>query len=127
MCARCTTPTAPMRCAGSSWPRPSCAAGTSSSKSRRSATRPATSCCRCGRPRGDVCDFLALYGTAAAGRDAAGRPTGYRGRTRHDSTDVMDRYLLARTGELVRGVKESMTALAIADAADQIQDYLDML
>ena len=78
-------------------------------------------------PLWNVWYFLALYGNAAGEKDAAGRPTGYRGRTRHDSTDVMDRYLLARTGELVRGVKESMTALAIADAADQIQDYLDML
>src|SRR5699024_7613065 len=66
-------------------------------------------------PLWNVWYFRALYGSAAGEKDAAGRPTGYRGRPRHDSTDVMDRYLLARTGELVRGVKESMTALAIAD------------
>ena len=38
----------------------------------------------------------------------------------------MDRYLLSRTGDLVRGVRASFRA-AIADAAEQIQDHLDML
>jgi isoleucyl-tRNA synthetase len=78
-------------------------------------------------PLWNVWYFLGLYANAAGEKDAAGKPAGYRGRTRYESTDVMDRYLLARTGDLVREVKESMTALAIADAAELIQDYLDML
>ncbi|MGO1423327.1 MAG: DUF5915 domain-containing protein, partial [Brachybacterium sp.] len=78
-------------------------------------------------PLWNVWYFLGLYANAAGEKDAAGKPVGYRGQTRYDSTDVMDRYLLARTGDLVRGVQESMTALAIADAAELIQDYLDML
>ncbi|MGY5763908.1 isoleucine--tRNA ligase [Brachybacterium sp. DNPG3] len=78
-------------------------------------------------PLWNVWYFLGLYANAAGPKDADGTPTGYRGRTRHDSTDVMDRYLLARTGELVRSVRESMTALAIADASEQVEDYLDML
>ncbi|MGO2191746.1 MAG: class I tRNA ligase family protein, partial [Brachybacterium sp.] len=78
-------------------------------------------------PLWNVWYFLGLYANAAGEKDASGKPTGYRGQTRFDSTDVMDRYLLARTGDLVREVKEAMTALAIADAAELIQDYLDML
>ncbi len=78
-------------------------------------------------PLWNVWYFLALYANAAGEKDAAGEPLGHRGRTRYDSTDVMDRYLLARTGDLVREVKEAMTALSIADGAELIQDYLDML
>ncbi|MGP5365513.1 class I tRNA ligase family protein, partial [Brachybacterium tyrofermentans] len=78
-------------------------------------------------PLWNVWYFLGLYANAAGEKDAGGKPTGYRGRSRYESTDVMDQYLLARTGDLVRDVKESMTGLAIADAAELIQDYLDML
>jgi isoleucyl-tRNA synthetase len=78
-------------------------------------------------PLWNVWYFLALYANAAGPKDADGRPTGYRARDRYEAGDVLDRYLLARTGDLVREVKASMTALAIADAAEKIQDYLDML
>jgi isoleucyl-tRNA synthetase len=78
-------------------------------------------------PLWNVWYFLALYANAAGEKDAAGKPAGYRGRTRYESTDVMDRYLLARTGDLAREVKEAMTALSIADAAELIEDHLDML
>ena len=78
-------------------------------------------------PLWNVWYFLALYANAAGEKDASGRPTGHRGEARHESTDVMDRYLLSRTGELVRGVRASFRELAIADAAEQIQDHLDML
>ncbi|WP_193104155.1 isoleucine--tRNA ligase [Brachybacterium sp. FME24] len=78
-------------------------------------------------PLWNVWYFLGLYSNAAGEKDSEGRPTGYRGRTRYDSDDVMDQYLLARTGDLVRDVREQLTALAIADASELIQDYLDML
>jgi isoleucyl-tRNA synthetase len=78
-------------------------------------------------PLWNVWYFLGLYANAAGPKDAEGRPQGYRGRTRYESEDVMDRYLLARTGDLARGVRASFEELAIADAAEQIQDYLDML
>src|SRR5690625_5512800 len=39
----------------------------------------------------------------------------------------MDRYLLARTGQLVRSTRRHFEDLAIADAAEDIQGYLDML
>ncbi|UYG15470.1 isoleucine--tRNA ligase [Brachybacterium huguangmaarense] len=78
-------------------------------------------------PLWNVWYFLALYANAAGPKDADGRPAGYRARERHESDDVMDRYLLARTGTLVRTVRDQLTELAIADAAASIQDYLDML
>ncbi|MEE1651772.1 isoleucine--tRNA ligase [Brachybacterium sp. J144] len=78
-------------------------------------------------PLWSVWYFLGLYANAAGEKDAGGIPAGYRGRPRHESDDVMDRYLLARTGELVRGVRERLTALAIADGVELIEDYLDML
>lgn len=78
-------------------------------------------------PLWNVWYFLGMYGNAAGAKDETGRPTGYRGQARYESDDVMDRYLLARTGRLVREVREQMTDLAIADAAASIQSYLDML
>lgn len=78
-------------------------------------------------PLWNVWYFLALYANAAGEKDDEGRPTGYTGRERYESDDVMDRYLLSRTGDLVRGVRTSLRELAIADAAEQIQDHLDML
>ncbi len=78
-------------------------------------------------PLWNVWYFLALYANAAGPKDADGRPAGYRARERHESDDVMDCYLLARTGTLVRTVRDQLTELAIADAAASIQDYLDML
>jgi isoleucyl-tRNA synthetase len=65
-------------------------------------------------PLWNVWYFLGLYANAAGPQDAAGKPTGYQGQTRHESTDVLDRYLLARTGDLVREVRTAMTGLAIA-------------
>src|SRR5690625_7584405 len=45
-------------------------------------------------PLWNVWYFLAMYANAAGPKDSEGRPAGYRGRARHESTDVMDRYLL---------------------------------
>ena len=50
MSMRSSTATARTPCAGSSWPRRSCAAETSSSPNRASATVSARSCSRCGTP-----------------------------------------------------------------------------
>lgn len=71
--------------------------------------------------------FLALYANAAGETGADGKPVGYDAKERYESTDVMDRYLLARTGQLVRDVQEQLDALTIADAAASIESYLDML
>ncbi|WP_010533948.1 isoleucine--tRNA ligase [Brachybacterium squillarum] len=78
-------------------------------------------------PLWNVWSFLAMYANAAGEKDAEGRPAGYLGEDRHESTAVMDRYLLARTGQLVREAGAHFRELAIADAAEDIQGYLDML
>ena len=80
----------------------SCAAATSSSPRRASARASARSCCRCG----DVY-FFTLTPNArggpsrASGRRPATRPSGAPTRP-----NVLDRYLLAKTGDLVDGVTE---------------------
>ncbi|MDO5645315.1 MAG: isoleucine--tRNA ligase [Dermabacter sp.] len=71
--------------------------------------------------------FLALYANAAGPKGADGTPEGYEAQPRYTSTDVMDRYLLARTGTLVRDVQAQLDALTIAEAAASIQSYIDML
>ena len=78
-------------------------------------------------PLWNVWYFLALYANAAGDKDAQGRPTGYVGETRYESSDVMDRYLLARTGALVADVRAALTELRVADAAALLQDHLDLL
>ncbi|CAM4028688.1 isoleucine--tRNA ligase [Helcobacillus massiliensis] len=78
-------------------------------------------------PLWNVWYFYALYANAAGTKDADGRPAGYEGRLRYDSTDVMDRYLLARTGQLVESVRGQMMGLHVASAAAEIQAFLDML
>ncbi|GAB2539100.1 isoleucine--tRNA ligase [Brachybacterium huguangmaarense] len=78
-------------------------------------------------PLWNVWYFLALYSNAAGPKDADGRPTGYTGRVRHESDDVMDRYLLACTRDLVERTRAHFEGLEIADAAEDIQSYLDLL
>ncbi len=78
-------------------------------------------------PLWNVWYFLAMYANAAGPKDADGTPQGYQGTLRYEADDVMDRYLLARTGRLVRDVQDALDGLHLADAASAIQSYLDML
>ena len=81
-------------------------------------------------PLWNVWYFLALYANAAGEKDASGQPTGYQGRTRHLADgvdDVLDRYLLSRTGMLIRETRELMEGLDIAGTAASIQAHLEML
>ncbi|MCL6422146.1 isoleucine--tRNA ligase [Brachybacterium sp. JHP9] len=78
-------------------------------------------------PLWNVWYFLALYANAAGEKDADGRPAGYTGQPRFEAADVMDRYLLARTGALVESVRGAFERLELAEAAELIQDHLDML
>lgn len=71
--------------------------------------------------------FLALYANAAGEKDSDGKPIGYEAKVRYDSEDVMDRYLLARTGQLVREAQDCLDELRIADAGEAIAQYLDAL
>ncbi|WP_141014045.1 isoleucine--tRNA ligase [Nocardioides sambongensis] len=61
--------------------------------------------------------FFALYANAES-YDAAGRT---------DSTDPLDRYLLAKTRQFVEELTEQLDAYAIADACETTRAFLDVL
>ncbi|WP_031468545.1 isoleucine--tRNA ligase [Sciscionella sediminilitoris] len=61
--------------------------------------------------------FLALYA------NAADRP----GQWRTDSAHVLDRYILAKTHDLVRDLTESMDAFDISGACAEVRDFLETL
>ncbi|WP_028925720.1 isoleucine--tRNA ligase [Pseudonocardia acaciae] len=61
--------------------------------------------------------FLALYANAA----------GVTGRTRTDSQHVLDRYVLAKTAELVDAVTEALDRYAIADACQAVREHAEVL
>ncbi len=114
-CRRCSTATAPTRCAGSSCPAPCCAAATSSSPRRASARA-------CGEfmlPLWNSWYFFATYANASDG--------GYEARWRTDSTDVLDRYILALTGDLVRDVAADLEGLDSTTAAERLRDFGEAL
>ncbi|GAA2894732.1 isoleucine--tRNA ligase [Pseudonocardia halophobica] len=61
--------------------------------------------------------FLSLYAGAA----------GVTGTTRTDSTHVLDRYVLAKTADLVDGVTTALDAYDIAGACEQVRDHAEVL
>ena len=67
--------------------------------------------------------FFATYANAAGGPDG----DGYEARWRTDSTDVLDRYILARTGDLVRGVQADLDGLDSTTAAARLRDFAEVL
>lgn len=67
--------------------------------------------------------FLSLYAGAANGPDQPGR-VGVR---RTDATDIRDRYILAKTAELVAAVTDQMDSYDLAGACGTIRDYLEVL
>jgi isoleucyl-tRNA synthetase len=68
-------------------------------------------------PLWNVWYFFTLYANAE----------GYVARTRGDSTHLLDRYVLAKTGELVSSVTEQMDAYDISGACASVRSYLDAL
>ncbi|MEA9986863.1 isoleucine--tRNA ligase [Subtercola sp. RTI3] len=64
--------------------------------------------------------FFTLYANAAG-------PDGYEATWRTDSTDVLDRYLLAKTRELIRDVTSDFEALDSTTAAAKLRDFADVL
>ncbi len=65
--------------------------------------------------------FFALYANAAAGG------TGYAARRSMASTDLLDRYLLAKLGEFVETMQAQLDAYEIASACDTMRGFLDVL
>ncbi|NNG39470.1 isoleucine--tRNA ligase [Flexivirga sp. ID2601S] len=61
--------------------------------------------------------FFSLYANAA----------GAEGHWSTDSTNVMDRYILAKTRELVETVQRDLDEFDVADACDAVQSFLDVL
>ncbi|MGX1703527.1 isoleucine--tRNA ligase [Microbacterium sp. NPDC055357] len=64
--------------------------------------------------------FFATYANAAA-------PGGYEATWRTDSTNVLDRYILALTGDLVRGVAADLEGLDSTSAAAKLRDFAEAL
>ena len=61
--------------------------------------------------------FFSLYANAA----------GYEAKISHDSTDVLDRYLLAKTRDLIVSVEANMNRFDSYSAASDLRDYADVL
>jgi isoleucyl-tRNA synthetase len=76
-------------------------------------------------PLWNTWQFFATYSNAADGVD--GGQTGYQSQTRYDSSQVLDRYLLAKTHDLIVEFAEAMDGLDIWSACDLVRSYLDML
>ncbi len=68
-------------------------------------------------PLWNAWSFLSLYANAA----------GVAGSARADSTDVLDRYVLAKTAELVRDVTTALDAYDLAGGCQAVRVYLDGL
>ncbi len=68
--------------------------------------------------------FFALYANAAVPEALEGR---YAATWRTDSTNVLDRYLLAKTGQLIRDVTAELEALDSPMAAARLRDFADVL
>ncbi|MFK4852460.1 isoleucine--tRNA ligase [Microbacterium sp. ZW T6_19] len=64
--------------------------------------------------------FFATYANAA-------KEGGYEASWRTDSTDVLDRYILARLGDLVREVKSDLEGLDSTTASARLRDFAEVL
>ncbi|WP_066515604.1 isoleucine--tRNA ligase [Curtobacterium ammoniigenes] len=72
--------------------------------------------------------FFTLYANASAPEaGGASETSGYVAEWRTDSTDVLDRYLLAKTHDLVSDVQEHLDALDTPLAAQAVRDFGDVL
>ncbi|GAA3209827.1 isoleucine--tRNA ligase [Microbacterium terregens] len=67
--------------------------------------------------------FFSTYANAAGGPGGGG----YEATWRTDSTDVLDRYILARTGDLVREVAADLDGLDSTTAAAKLRDFAEAL
>jgi isoleucyl-tRNA synthetase len=72
-------------------------------------------------PLWNAWSFFSLYANAARGGE------GYRAQWSTASTDVLDRYLLAKLREFVATMQSQMDAYEIANACDTMRSFLDVL
>ncbi|GAB3059534.1 isoleucine--tRNA ligase [Intrasporangium mesophilum] len=72
-------------------------------------------------PLWNAWSFFALYANTARGGQ------GYDAKHSTSSTDVLDRYLLAKLGEFVADMQEQLDSYEIAAACDTMRGFLDVL
>lgn len=81
-------------------------------------------------PLWNTWQFFATYSNTAdpaAGTDDAEAVAGYRASKRFDSSQVLDRYLLAKTHDLIVDFAAAMDDFDIWAACEIVRSYLDML
>ncbi|QQT68304.1 isoleucine--tRNA ligase [Brevibacterium casei] len=80
-------------------------------------------------PLWNTWQFFATYSNTAdaAGGDAGEDRSGYRAQKRFDSTQVLDRYLLAKTHDLIVDFAAAMDDFDVWAACEIVRSYLDML
>ncbi|NQW88523.1 MULTISPECIES: isoleucine--tRNA ligase [unclassified Frigoribacterium] len=71
--------------------------------------------------------FFSLYANAASGGAGRHAAPGYDAQWRTDSSDVLDRYLLAKTRLLVTDVEAALDALDTPRATATLRDFADVL
>ncbi|WP_136051940.1 isoleucine--tRNA ligase [Microbacterium sp. K36] len=77
--------------------------------------------------------FFATYANASTGSATQGgagsapQGGGYEASWRTDSTDVLDRYILARLGDLVREVRADLEGLDSTTASARLRDFAEVL
>ncbi|GAA1872141.1 isoleucine--tRNA ligase [Brevibacterium marinum] len=76
-------------------------------------------------PLWNTWQFFATYSNTADGD--LGEKAGYQAQERYDSSQVLDRYLLAKTHDLIVEFSEAMDGLDIWAACELVRSYLDML
>ncbi|GAA1340371.1 isoleucine--tRNA ligase [Arthrobacter roseus] len=72
-------------------------------------------------PLWSVWYFFGLYTNAANGGG------GYNAQIRHASSDPLDEYMLAATGQLVEAVTVAMDTYEISEACDALRSYMDTM
>ncbi|QPR40319.1 isoleucine--tRNA ligase [Brevibacterium casei] len=80
-------------------------------------------------PLWNTWQFFATYSNTAdaAGEDAGEDRSGYRAQKRFDSSQVLDRYLLAKTHDLIVDFAAAMDDFDVWAACEIVRSYLDML
>ena len=80
-------------------------------------------------PLWNTWQFFATYSNTAdaAGGDAGEDRSGYRAQKRFDSSQVLDRYLLAKTHDLIVDFAAAMDDFDVWAACEIVRSYLDML
>ena len=59
--------------------------------------------------------------------NSANNEAGYEAKRSMDSTDPLDQYMLAATGQLVREVTEALDSYEVSDATEAVRHYMDTL